>query len=249
MLRILITNDDGYNADGIELLYRLACNLSSDVWVIAPESDQSGCGHSVTLQRPLYITQHATQRFSINGTPTDCVMLAINEIMLHKKPDLVLSGINRGANLGDDVLYSGTVSAGFEAMLSGINSICLSQYYTDTHPLSWDFTQEHGLHVLRHLLLPSMSEPFCLNVNFPAGPSKGIKRTSLGKRKIGGNLISHLDEFNQRCFTIGKRRIEDNTVMGTDIHAVYGGYTSITPLCLGLTDHATLLTLTAEMGD
>ncbi len=222
------------------MLYELACRLSSDVWLIAPESDQSGCGHSVTLQRPLYITQHGPQTFSINGTPTDCIMLAVNEIISDKKPDLVLSGINRGANLGDDVLYSGTASAGFEAMLCGINAVCLSQYYTDECPLDWTLTLKHATAAIDYILSQKLSEPFCMNVNFPICPSRGIRKTSLGKRKIGGNLISHLDEFNQRCYTIGKRRIEDNTILGTDIHAVYDGYTSITPLQLALTNLSVL---------
>ena len=128
-MRILLTNDDGYNAPGLFVLEKIAAKLSDDIWVVAPSEEQSGAGHSLTLTRPVRLRQHAEKRFSVTGTPTDAVTMALRKV-LPGPPDLILSGVNRGANLGDDVTYSGTVSAAIEGALAGIRSIALSQVYS-----------------------------------------------------------------------------------------------------------------------
>src|SRR5262247_4073995 len=125
--RILVTNDDGINAPGLKVLEKVARALSRDVWVVAPEIEQSGAGHSLTLRRPLQVRKIAERRFAVDGTPTDCVLLAVNRLIDGKKPDLVLSGVNRGANLGEDVTYSGTIAAAMEATLLDIPAIAFSQ--------------------------------------------------------------------------------------------------------------------------
>jgi len=128
-MRILLTNDDGYHAPGLAVLESIAAQLSDDVWVCAPAEEQSGAGHSLTLSRPVRVREHGPRRFSVSGTPTDSVMMAMGVIM-DGPPDLILSGVNRGANLGDDVTYSGTVSAAMEGALAGIRSVALSQIYS-----------------------------------------------------------------------------------------------------------------------
>ena len=126
-MRILLTNDDGVHAPGLEVLMKIARAISDDIWIVAPSEEQSGTGHSLTLTRPLRIRKHGHQHFSVTGTPTDAVMMAVSHLMKDCKPDLVLSGVNRGANLGEHVTYSGTVSAAMEGAISGIRSIALSQ--------------------------------------------------------------------------------------------------------------------------
>lgn len=128
-MRILLTNDDGYYAPGLKVLEEIAATLSDDVWIVAPADEQSGAGHSLTLTRPLRVRQHGARRFAVAGTPTDAVMMALAKIMADAKPDLILSGVNRGANLAEDVTYSGTVSAAMEGALAGVRSIALSQAY------------------------------------------------------------------------------------------------------------------------
>src|SRR5215218_2011213 len=129
-MRMLLTNDDGVNARGLRLLEAVARRLSDDVWIVAPTEEQSGAGHSLTLTEPVRLRRHDNRRFSVQGTPTDAVMMALAHIMVDSPPDLILSGINRGANLAEDVTYSGTVSAAMEGALAGVRSIALSQSYS-----------------------------------------------------------------------------------------------------------------------
>src|SRR5215469_1856266 len=148
--RILVTNDDGINAPGLKILERVARKLSRDVWVIAPELEQSGAGHSLTLRRPLAVRRVVPRRFAVDGTPTDCVLLAVNHLIEGKRPDLVLSGVNRGANLGEDVTYSGTVAAAMEATLLGIRAIALSQM-REGQSVAWHIAGDSGAEVVRRL--------------------------------------------------------------------------------------------------
>src|SRR3712207_4238678 len=170
-MRILLTNDDGVNAAGLKLLERIAAHFSDDIWVVAPTEEQSGAGHSLTLTLPVRLRRLGERRFCVTGTPTDAVMMAIAHVMKNEPPDLVLSGVNRGANLGEDVTYSGTVSAAMEGALAGIPSIALSQAYAregmgDTVPFA--AAEAWAEQVLRPLVETPMEPRTLVNVNFPA---------------------------------------------------------------------------------
>lgn len=190
-MRILLTNDDGYHGPGLKILEAIAATFSDDVWIVAPADEQSGAGHSLTLTRPIRVRQHGEKRFAVAGTPTDAVMMALARIMREAKPDLILSGVNRGANLAEDVTYSGTVSAAMEGALAGGRSIALSQVYDreglgDAVP--FEAAAAWGERVLRPLLDAPLEPRSLVNINFPAGPAdgvKGIKIVQQGLRDYG----------------------------------------------------------------
>src|SRR5437773_5276184 len=166
-MRILVTNDDGINAPGLKVLEKIARQLSRDVWVVAPEVEQSGAAHSLTLRRPLQIRRVSPRRFAVDGTPTDCVLLAVNRLVEGRRPDLVLSGVNRGSNLGEDVTYSGTIAAAMEGTLLNLPSIALSQTYQDRDTVSWDTALRHGTALIRRLCAIGWPQDVLINVNFP----------------------------------------------------------------------------------
>ncbi|RZM09756.1 MAG: 5'/3'-nucleotidase SurE, partial [Sphingomonas sp.] len=190
-MRILLTNDDGYHAPGLKVLEEIAARLSDDVWVVAPAEEQSGAGHSLTLTRPIRVRRHAEKRFAVAGTPTDAVMMGLARIMQDHKPDLILSGVNRGANLAEDVTYSGTVSAAMEGALAGIRSIALSQRYADLAPgerVSFATAEAWGTRVLQPLLDAAWSPNTVVNVNFPpCAPDavQGVRVVPQGMRDYG----------------------------------------------------------------
>src|SRR5215212_4966624 len=172
-MRILLTNDDGINARGLDLLETVARRFSDDIWVVAPTDEQSGAGHSLTLTQPVRVRQHDNRRFSVKGTPTDAVMMALAWIMKDSPPDLILSGINRGANLAEDVTYSGTVSAAMEGALAGVPSIALSQSYSRQGlgaGVPFAAAEAWAERVLRPLTEQRMEPRTLVNVNFPAVP-------------------------------------------------------------------------------
>ena len=166
-LRILISNDDGVNAPGIKVLERIARAISKDVWVVAPEQEQSAAGHSLTIRRPLRVRQLSRRRFAVDGTPTDAVLLGVNHVMKGKRPDLVLSGINRGSNLGEDVTYSGTVAAAMEATILGIPAIALSQFINHPHPVKWATAEYWAPDIIRRIMAVGWGRNVLMNVNFP----------------------------------------------------------------------------------
>src|SRR5438045_8390493 len=190
-MRILLTNDDGINARGLKLLEAVARKLSDDVWIVAPSEEQSGAGHSLTLTTPVRLRKHDERRFSVTGTPTDAVMLALAHIMKDSPPDVILSGINRGANLAEDVTYSGTVSAAMEGALAGVRSIALSQAYSregmgDTVPFA--AAEAWAQRVLAPILDFESGPGTLTNINFPAmAPEdvKGIRVCRQGLRDYG----------------------------------------------------------------
>src|SRR5436190_20167138 len=170
-MRILITNDDGVNARGLRLLESVVRQFTDDIWIVAPSEEQSGAGHSLTLTQPVRVRRHDNRRFSVTGTPTDAVMMALAHIMKDSPPDLILSGINRGANLAEDVTYSGTVSAAMEGALAGVRSIALSQVYAregmgDLVPFA--AAEAWAERVLRPLMNAPFTPGTLVNVNFPA---------------------------------------------------------------------------------
>src|SRR3954468_2340842 len=177
-MRILLTNDDGVNASGLKVLERIARLFSDDIWIVAPTEEQSGAGHSLTLTRPVRLRKLGERRYCVTGTPTDAVMMAVAHLMKDAPPDLVLSGINRGANLGEDVTYSGTVSAAMEGAMAGVPSIALSQAYAkegmgDTVPFA--AAEAWAERVLRPLIDTPMVPRTLVNVNFPALPPDQVK--------------------------------------------------------------------------
>ncbi|RAU22636.1 5'/3'-nucleotidase SurE [Paramagnetospirillum kuznetsovii] len=245
-LRILISNDDGINAPGIKVLEGIARTISKDVWVVAPEHEQSAAGHSLTIRRPLRVRQLSRRRFAVDGTPTDAVLLGVNHVMTGKKPDLVLSGINRGSNLGEDVTYSGTVAAAMEATILGIPAIALSQYINHPHPVKWATAEHWAPDIIRRLMARGWSRNVLMNVNFPDvvhSHVTGIEVTRQGKRKLGDNIMERADPRGEPYVWIGAQRAEERSTPGTDIEAVCRGAVSITPLCFDLTHRETMAAL------
>jgi 5'-nucleotidase len=242
--RILVSNDDGIHSPGIATLERVARKISSDVWVVAPETEQSASGHSLTLTLPLRIRKLGPRRFAVNGTPTDCVLLGIRHILSDHPPDLVLSGINSGGNLGEDITYSGTVAAAMEATLLGIRAVALSQARGIGKPAKWRTAAAHAGKVIARLAAADWPKNVLINVNFPdvtAGNVDGIEVTCQGRRKIGDMLTKGVDPRGYPYVWIGIERDEDPSFAGSDLAAVHAGKISITPLCLDLT-HARTMT-------
>lgn len=241
--RILLSNDDGVNAPGLAVLEEIARTLTDDVWVVAPAHEQSGAGHSLTLHDPLRPTQLAEQRYMIDGTPTDCVMVAIQHVMKDHPPDLVLSGINMGENLGEDVHYSGTIAAALEATLQGVPAIALSQTQAQQNGTTWETAEQYAGDLIRSVCKASWNEDTLININFPAGPAGGVKGVKLarqGKHKVGDDLILREDPRGRPYMWIGAPRMSDTQTEGTDLHVVADGYISVTPLRVDLTDFETL---------
>lgn len=237
--RILISNDDGINAPGLRLLEKIARSLCPDVWVVAPEQEQSGAGHSLTLRRPLRIREVSERHFAIDGTPTDCVLLAIKFIMKDQRPTLVLSGINAGGNLGEDITYSGTVAAAMEATLLEVPAVALSQHYDRANGVRWETVERHAAEVLRRLTAAPWPRNTLVNVNFPdVAPEAvtGVAVTRQGRRKLGDNLTERIDPRGVPYYWIGPMRDEAPNQPGTDIAAVNAGKVSVTPVFLDLTN-------------
>ena len=248
--RILIANDDGIHSAGIKLLETLARTISDDVWVCAPEMEQSGASHSLTIHRPLRAKKYDERHYSVDGTPTDCVMLAMNHILKDRRPDLVLSGINHGANIGDDVTYSGTIAAAMEATLLGLKAIALSQNVDEDKPISFAVAESRGADLIRRLMSTEWPENVMLNVNFPSGAPDQVRSVRVvphGKRKLGDDLRERFDPRGRSYFWIGPLRTETETDPDTDIGVLMSGGISITPLCLDLTHRASLETFGAAL--
>jgi len=236
--RILLTNDDGIAAPGLKSLERIARELSRDIWVVAPELEQSGAGHSLTLRRPLRIRQLGRRRFAVDGTPTDAVLLAVNQIMRAHRPTLVLSGVNRGGNLGEDVTYSGTIAAAMEATLLGVPAVALSLEVAQGKPPRWDSVERHAPRVIRRLMAAGWPSNVFINVNFPNRPPAQVGPIEIarqGRRKIGDELGERLDLRGEHYYWIGPMRTEEPTQPGTDLAAVNDGRIAVTPLHLDLT--------------
>jgi 5'-nucleotidase len=245
-LRILVSNDDGIGAPGIKVLERIARAISSDVWVVAPEHEQSAAGHSLTIRRPLRVRRLSRRRFAVDGTPTDAVLLGVNHVMKGRRPDLVLSGVNRGANLGEDVTYSGTVAAAMEATILGIPAIAFSQFTTPDDPVRWDTAEHWAPEIIRRVTAVGWGRNVLINVNFPDrhhSEVTGIEVTRQGKRKLGDQISERLDPRGEPYIWIGAQRAEDRSTPGTDIEAVCRGAVAVTPLCVDLTDRDTVRTL------
>ncbi|HWK41712.1 MAG TPA: 5'/3'-nucleotidase SurE [Croceibacterium sp.] len=245
-MRILLTNDDGIHAPGMAVLEAIAARLSDDVWVCAPSEENSGAGHSLTLHMPVRLQQHGERRFSVTGTPTDAVNLALRKLFADRAPDLVLSGVNNGENLADDVTYSGTVSAAMEGALAGIPAVALSQAMRDSGN-GFSAAEGWAAKVLAPLLDMQIARRTVINVNFPALPAdavRGVRVVRQGFHDYGrGSLTEGTDPRGRPYYWFGLQDIEHTLDHGTDLEAVNEGFVSITPLQLDLTHHASIGTL------
>jgi 5'-nucleotidase len=244
--RILVSNDDGIGSAGIRPLEKIARGLSDDVWVVAPELEQSGASHSLTTRRPLRLREVAPRRFSVDGTPTDCVLLAVKRLLRDHLPDLVLSGINAGSNVGEDLTYSGTVAAAMEATLLGIPAMALSQDCRDGQEPPWETSEAFAPETIRRLLRLAWPDSTLYNINFPAVPpaeTRGFAVTSQGKRAIADNLHEGVDPRGERYYWIGPVREEGGAEPGTDVAALGDNAISITPIHLDLTNAPVLAAL------
>ena len=244
-MRILVTNDDGIHAPGLDVAVRIAEELSDDIWVVAPETDQSAVSHSLTLSDPLRLRQAGERRWAVRGTPTDCVIMGL-KVVMDQPPDLILSGVNRGQNIADDVTYSGTVAGAMEGTLLGIPSIALSQafgYETRDKP-SWATTEKHGPLVIRQLLEAGIPNGTVINVNFPNCEPDAVAGTAFTRQ---GRRIPDWLRVEERkdgrgfpYYWIGFERSRMEPGPGSDLAALADNLISITPLSLDLTDERVL---------
>jgi 5'-nucleotidase len=241
-LRILVSNDDGIHAPGLAVAEKIARTLSDDIWVVAPETEQSGASHSLTLSFPLRLRHVGPKRFAVTGTPTDCVLMAGIHIMKDHLPGLVLSGVNRGFNVADDVTYSGTVAAAMEGAVLGIPSIAMSQAMggRDENEAVWGCAEKHGPPLLRRLVEIGWPKDVLLNVNFPPLPASKVSRLAVVMQGQRDQSLLRVDERvdarNRTYFWIGFKRIFSDPEIGTDLRAMYDGQISVTPLQLNLTE-------------
>jgi 5'/3'-nucleotidase len=237
--RILVTNDDGIFSEGIKLL-AAALSTLAEVWVVAPDREQSATGHALTLSRPLRMQRMEERWFAVDGTPTDCVNLGILHLLKESPPDLVCSGINFGLNLGDDVTYSGTVSATFEGTLLDIPSVAFSQEVAEG--FSFEPAARFARQVAELLLTQDLPRDLLLNVNVPAGEIRGVSFTKLGRRTYKQSVIEKLDPRGRKYYWIAGTP-QWKTASGTDYEAVSNGRISVTPLHLDLTHYPGLESL------
>jgi 5'-nucleotidase len=254
-MRILCTNDDGIHAPGLKVVEEIARALSDDVWVVAPELDQSGVSHSLSLNDPLRLREVGPRHFAVRGTPTDCVIMGARHILGEKLPDLVLSGVNKGRNVAEDVVYSGTIAGALEGTILGLPSFALSQEFsmeTRNKPL-WDTALQFGPPILRKVIDAGVPRDTVINVNFPAcAPQEvaGVQVTRQGKRNLGFlNVDQRRDGRGNPYFWIGFERAAmlDTPAEGTDLAALAARYVSVTPLRLDRTDDAFSAALTAML--
>ncbi len=246
-MRILLTNDDGIDAEGLTALRDIAASLSDDVWVVAPMSNQSGVSHSLTLQVPLRVKQHEKQVFSVSGTPTDCVLMGVLELMEDKKPDLLISGVNDDQNAADDVTYSGTIAGAIEGTLLGIPSIAMSQRRPEkgVSAIDWSVCRHHGAKIISRLLKEGWSTDIFFNINYPdcsLAEVKGVRVTEQGQRNP--NLLlrydKRIDMQNDPYYWLFYRRDKGNPPEETDLGALRENYISVSPLHLDMTHQKTV---------
>ncbi|MGO9049349.1 MAG: 5'/3'-nucleotidase SurE [Xanthobacteraceae bacterium] len=251
-MRILVTNDDGIHAEGLDVCEKIARELSDDVWVIAPEYDQSGVAHSLSLNDPLRLRQVAERRFAVRGTPTDCVIMGARHVLNGKRPDLVLSGVNRGRNAGEDVIYSGTVAGAVEGTVIGVPSLALSQAYAGRsgRPPFWETGLRYGPDIIRRVIAEGIPRDVLININFPDCRPEEVKRIAVATQGRHRADRLHIEERKDGrgnpYYWIAYRRYgpvpPEN---GTDIAALEEHCVAVTPLRLDMTDEPYLTKLAA----
>ncbi|HVZ04268.1 5'/3'-nucleotidase SurE [Hyphomicrobium sp.] len=253
-MRILITNDDGINAKGLEILKAIALGISSDVWTVAPETNQSGTSHSMTLHTPLRLRTLDDRTHAVAGTPTDCVIMAVRHILKHQPPDLILSGINHGSNLAEDITYSGTVAAAMEGAVLGIRSIALSLmmgFEDGERRALWDTPLAHAPQLIKTLIAQKWNPNTLINVNFPDTPPEAVKGVAVATQGFRDqallNIDSRADPWGTPYFWFGFERRKSTLVPGTDLAAIAESKIAVTPLTLDLTDRGAAKTLASRL--
>lgn len=232
--RVLLTNDDGIDAPGLAVLEQIAASLAAEVWVVAPEHDQSGTSHSISLHAPLRFSRQGERRFGVSGTPGDCVVMAVRHLMADHPPDLVLSGVNRGANLGVETVFSGTVGAAMTGMLFGLPAIALSQTFSDPAAVRWDTARMLAPEVIRRLYRVGLGIHACLNVNFPDVPAADAQPMTLTRQGAGIvkgiNVIPRVDPRGFTYHWLQFQREQKEDLADSETAVVRAGGISVTPL-------------------
>lgn len=251
-MRLLITNDDGILAPGLQTLARIAAAVGTEVWIVAPETDQSGLAHSLTLHDPLRVREIDTRTFAVRGTPTDCVIMAVRELM-PSPPDAILSGVNAGSNIADDVTYSGTVAGAIEGTLLGIPSIALSQGFSwrEGAAIPYETAEAHAPDIVRRVLAAGIPRGTLVNLNFPdCAPDDvvGTEITRQGTATHGLTAEARIDSRRKPYYWLAYARSTTPPEPGTDVHALAAGRISVTPLRLDMTDHDGLARLADVLG-
>ena len=248
-MRILLTNDDGIRAEGLKVLRDIAAELSDDIWVVAPDDNQSAVGRSLSLHMPVTRFRRGERDWAVRGTPTDCVVVALKSVMDGHPPDLILSGVNRGQNLAEDLTFSGTVAAALMGSQMGVPSIALSlaKGFQEADSLPWDTARDAMPGILSELVAQGWPERVTLNVNIPDVPVGGIKGIQLTRqgsrdhRMVGLDTRPHPrgESYHWILYGADKSEPED----GTDLRAIYDGYVSVTPLLPDITCARTLASM------
>jgi len=254
-MRILCTNDDGIHATGLAVLEKIARSFSEDVWVIAPEQEQSGASRALTLTAPIRVRQAGPKRFAVSGTPTDCVLLGIDHLIEGARPDLVLSGVNRGQNIAEDVTFSGTIAGAMQGMQLGIPAIALSQargFRGEEATIPWQTAETYGPGVVRKLIEHGWPKDVLMNVNFPDVEPDDVKAVEM---TFQGRRDQHVIYADKRTdprggtyFWLGFRGNRSNPPEGSDIRAIYDGRISVTPLHIDLTHQESINDLKGVLG-
>lgn len=251
-MRILVTNDDGFDAPGLAVLREIALSFTPDVWVVAPEVDQSGAAHSLSLRDPLRMKQWEERLYAVRGTPADCVIMGIRLVLKNEKPDLILSGVNRGSNLAEDITYSGTVAGAIEGTLMGVRSIAFSQASAFGRPGGpiWDTAKQHGPKVIERLLALPWGDGVFMNVNFPDREADAVEGIEVTRQGLRSHERLHIDQrsdtWQQPYYWLAYQFRHAEPPDGTDLNAVHNGRISVTPLSVDLTAHSVLAAFAAK---
>lgn len=254
-MRILCTNDDGIHATGLAVLEKIARTFSDDVWVIAPEQEQSGASRALTLTAPIRVRQVSEKRFAVLGTPTDCVLLGVEHLIEGAPPDLVLSGVNRGQNIAEDVTFSGTIAGAMQGMQLGIPAIALSQargFRGEEAPIPWETAETFGPGIVGKLLEQTWPKDVLMNVNFPDLPPDQVKAVEVTTQGRRDQHVIYADKRTDprggAYFWLGFRGKLSNPSDGTDLKAIYEGRIAVTPLHVDLTHMPTIHDLKSVLG-
>ncbi len=254
-MRILLTNDDGVSADGLAVLRKIANQLSDDVWIVAPDTEQSAASRGVSLHNPVKLRKIEDKVFSVSGTPTDSVIVALREVMEDNPPDLILSGVNRGQNLAEDVTFSGTIAGALQGMQMGIPSIALSlaRGFQGARSLPWETAEHHGPGLIKKLVDLGWPENVVLSINFPDTSPEGVKGTVIARQGHRDFQMSGIDKRAHprggHYFWLTYGAARSNPPQGTDLRAIYDGYISVTPLHTDLTHFDTMGALQEEFSE
>jgi 5'-nucleotidase len=249
--RVLLTNDDGIDAPGMAVLEHIAAQVAREVWVVAPEHDQSGQSHAISLHHALRISERGNRRYGVSGTPGDCAAIGICHLMTDHKPDLVLSGVNRGLNLGLETVFSGTVGGAMTAMMLGVPAIALSQAFTDRDNVPWDTARTLGAETIQRLLAIGWGKDACLNVNFPPLPPDQAGPLTLARQGVGMvagmNVDTRIDPRGMTYHWLNFRRSDREQGPESDYTALRAGRVVVTPLRYDRTDEDAYAGLAANL--